>query len=159
MSSKSHGGAGRGQGRKKAVDDPINRIAAGSKCEELWNQRTVNQALEKYEREPITEMIRTAQSRASLIPLRHRKSGSAQATLEDVRGDIEAALVSRRSSRFIQIPLVRLKNAKAQVIAEAISWFKETYGIELTPFRMRRCWDEYRAFADQLRKSPDQQTA
>ena len=158
MAGKTHGGAGRGQGRKKAVDDPIDRVAAGSKCEELWNQRTVQQAFEKYECKPTTERVRNAQHRAALIPLQQRKRKSTRETIEDITGDIEDAL-GPGSSGLVRILLVRPKNAKDQVIAEAIAWFKKTYGIELTPFRMRRCWDEYRAFAGQLRKAPDQQTA
>jgi hypothetical protein len=174
MTSKSHGGAGRGQGRKKAVAAALERCAAGSKCEELWNELMVRQALAKYELDPATKMIRLAQNRTSLIPLRDRTRRSTNETLDDVGSDIEAALELRtsrdrgnasslcfeegRSARQLQIPLVRPKNAKAQIIEEAISWFKDTYGIELTPYRMRRCWDEFRAASERLKQPTDQHT-
>jgi hypothetical protein len=34
------------------------------------------------------------------------------------------------------------------VIAEAIAVFKTNYGITVTPYRMRRWWDEYRRFEE-----------
>ncbi|MEH2627062.1 hypothetical protein V1292_005117 [Bradyrhizobium sp. AZCC 1719] len=57
------GGAGRGQGRKPATPNFLQRIAIGSMCENLRRDRAEQTALERAEAEPYREIIRDLQEK------------------------------------------------------------------------------------------------
>jgi hypothetical protein len=148
------GGAGRNQGRKKAVERLLIRRDAGRWCENRWrelSEQTAKQRREKRDQVLKTSLtIQTIQERISdTTPLKQRRSRAVQDTLEEVGDDVDAVLKSRRMSRVQLAKLKRPKGAKgkserAAVIAEAVEWLKTRWGKTVTPYQMGRLWSEFR---------------
>jgi hypothetical protein len=162
-----HGGKRAGSGREE-TGPPGLRISAGAWCEKRWREVAEPAAWKKHEER--FPGVLAAQKRAREIPKIQLKIGrrakeipahlweglpaqqrtqltllvkSIDEKLDDIGKDIEFELDHRGRQ---PVKLERPAQLKAQVIGEAIAFFKSNYGIAVTSYRMRRWWDEYRRF-------------
>ena len=147
------GGYQPGSGRKKVVPRRMLRIDAGRWCENRWRELSLQTAMKKEEKREQSlktlSKVRRIQEPIQNIPLKRRSTRTVQDTVEDVGDDVDAALKSRRMSRVRRTKLKRPKgakgkSAKAAVIAKVVNWFKKRWKRTVTPYRMRRFWDEFR---------------
>jgi len=126
------------------------RIDAGRYCENRWREIALQTALKKEEKREQSlkrfSKVRNIQGRIPKdIALKQRRTRTVRDTLKEVHDDINAVLPSRVRRLKLKRPKgSKGESTKAVVIAEAVVWFKERWGITVTPYRMRRFWDEHR---------------
>jgi hypothetical protein len=132
------GGARSGAGRKSSLTT-LQALLVGEHCESAWLRAAEDQAFERYERDPVTKMIRDEQARTDLIPRFARRRG-AQRDISESIDDITDG------KRGVSIPLKRPYGAKAGVLEGAIAWCQQEYGQIITTSKATECWKEYKRF-------------
>ena len=146
MVGQSHGGRRIGAGRKRALSSQ-QQFLIGAECERRWEEAAVNRALAQYERQDWAGSIRDEQGRASLIPLRIRKTRDGKRARSDINEEIEAILEGPPlRSRFNSIAMRRPWGLRAAIIGEVRAWARDRYSIDVTARRIEHCWDGYRVF-------------
>jgi hypothetical protein len=155
----THGGRRAGAGRKPVLTY-LQQINVGAECERLWREAAEKTALAPYEKCADESGIRDEQRRLTDIPIQLRATkqanppGSVLMTvgeiLEEVSQEIDKALPH---GRVISIPLRRPKGQRAVVIAHAIDWCRQTYGVNITQRRVDDCWKLYRTWLSRSREN------
>jgi hypothetical protein len=129
----TRGGARSGAGRRSVLSRE-QALWVGEECERLWIKASEDQAMARYEKGPITEMIRDEQARTDLIPIFARK---ARGSVRDITESIDEIT---GGVRVMSIPRKRAYGAKSEVIKAAIAWCLDEYGQIITSSKAVECW-------------------
>jgi hypothetical protein len=148
-----HGGAGRGQGRKKilTVLGYMDAIDVGSTCEDLWRRLSERKARTEFREQQHVKRIR--QEQALIIsfrrsspeirePIREFVSEEIDEILDDARHD--AGVPTPKFKRLVNIPLKRPKGKREWVKRVVARLARRAYRIAISPRRVEDRWKEYR---------------
>jgi len=133
MESKkaTHGGAGRGQGRKSILE-PWQELLIVTECEAKW--RFAAKPAKNKRAEKVWERVNS-------IPVKHRRTPTARDTLAEARDDLDAIFPNGRVNRT---PRKRPKGKRDSIIHEAIKDAEFCWGITLKANYVADCWKKHR---------------
>jgi hypothetical protein len=142
------GGAGRGQGRKPALD-PVEAFEVGERCEYLWHKAAENDALAEHNKLPISRMVQDEQARAALIPMPARGRRRMNPEITEAIDEIT------EGARRVTLALRRPHGEKAKVLADAVAWCEEQFGQIISANKADECWKAFRRFRKRAAKQGD----
>ena len=153
---KAHGGKRSRAGRK-----PLSfweRTHIGGLCEAKWRAMSEAAALSAFQAQPHIVDVQEEQNRLVVIPVKLRGSQkplrdglTVAETIEEVSREIDATLSSAGLTRHVRIPIRRSQGAKESVLEEVVVAIGDITGKTITKRMAKRCWDEYRSLAAEIR--------